>query len=132
MTYTHVRDIPMAENPTLPPNIESVKWEKSFVPGHWVHGKDRVPPSQEWSPLGEFQRDRFLENVHFTIQIPSDGGGVWPFTLVNSWCDETCGYYYYQYVRQVDPDLKMMGCLVRAVPPTAIVPCAVYKSLCVL
>ena len=123
MTSTVVDDSPTAVNPTLPPNVECVKWEKSFVPGNWVHGKDRVPPSEEWSQLGSFQRDRFLANRHFTIQLPSDFGGVWPLTLVNSLCDETSGYFYYQYVRQRDPEL--MGCLVRAVPPNTIVPCVV-------
>ena len=123
MTSTDVFDLCTARNHTLPPDVEYVKWEKSFVPGNWVHGQNRVPPSEEWSHLGSFQRDRFLANRHVTIQMPSDGGGVWPFILVNSWCDETTGYFYYQYARQRDPDL--MGCLVRAVPPNTIVPCVV-------
>ena len=97
---------------------KSLTWEMAQVPFGWDKSTCPLPRPDAWSTLGPKQQDRFLCGKYVNINIPSNGGGVWPMLLVGSWIDE-CGAMYFRFTRQIN--VELMGILVRAQQPRTLV-----------
>lgn len=44
-----------------------------------------MPKGRDWHLLGRMQVQRILQNEHHTVFAPSDFGGLWEISMVNSW-----------------------------------------------
>ncbi len=107
----------MAEvfNPSSQEDKKRLTWEMAEVPHNWDKAKCPIPRPD--TVLGPRQRERFLCGRYMTINIPSNGGGVWPMTLIDSWADGCFLYFHFVHQR----DVGLMGVAVRAAAPQTLV-----------